>query len=205
MTKKIFTDCVQRLIKTFNEIDLTDQSVYMNWLAQTYYYTSHSEQLLNTFANDSQNLDIKNRWLSHANEESGHENLALSDLKRLGGNIEDYPELQITKDLYEKQVGISKRSSGIAPFGWALALEGLAAYVNDDYIEAISKAHGKKATRFIRVHAEEDEDHIEKALDMVSMIGDNKEIEDNIKLTSDIYCQLLMTCYKIGKSYKNVA
>ena len=40
---------------------------------------------------------------------------------------------------------------------------------------------------------------------MVSMIGDNKEIEDNIKLTTDVYCRLLMTCYEIGKSYKKVS
>lgn len=198
MTKQVFTECVQKLIKTINDIDLRDRDVYMNWLAQTYYYTSNSERLLRTFAEDSNIEGVKQRWLAHADEESGHENLALSDLKKMGGRLEDFPELQITKDLYEKQLPISKKTNGIAPFGWALALEGMAANINEDYVIDIMVKHGKNATRFAKVHAEEDEDHIVKALEMVSQLGDNKEIEDNIKLTTDIYCELLLQCFELA-------
>ena len=189
---QVYEQCVAKLIKTINEIDLTKSEVYKEFLAQTFFYTSHSEMLLRTFARDAENEAIKGRWLSHADEESGHENLALSDLKRMGESIDSFSELQSTKDLYEKQLPISKKTKGIGNFGWALALEGMAANINEDYVKSIIETHGLPATRFVKVHAEEDQEHIEKAIEAVSSLGVNDDIEANMLLTTEIYCQMLL-------------
>src|SRR5262245_13457821 len=70
------------------------REAYAAWLAQTYYYVSHSTRLLAlaasryTVADDAFHL----RCLEHLREEKSHEKLATADLKALGKTAREYPE-----------------------------------------------------------------------------------------------------------------
>jgi pyrroloquinoline quinone (PQQ) biosynthesis protein C len=198
--KELLEANVQKMIATVREVDLTNPEVYKWFLAQTYYYSSQSESLLRHFSECAKIPELKKRWLAHADEEAGHENLAMGDLKRMGESIENYPELMETKKVYEVQRKIALESDGIAPFGWALALEGFAAYVDKKLVEDVRNAHGERCAKFIIVHSEEDPDHLESAFKAVELLGDTEGVKKNIELSADIYCEMLRACARMANN-----
>jgi pyrroloquinoline quinone (PQQ) biosynthesis protein C len=191
MLKQILNESIHKMVEKTKQIDNLNPEVYKWWLAQTYFYTSHSEKLLRYFSENSSNELIAKRWLAHADEEAGHENMAIGDLKRMGGKIEDYIELPETSALYKTQYFIAKETHGIANFGWALALEGLAAHMCKDMIDQMVEAHGENCMKFILVHVNEDPAHLDAALEVVSQIGATDQIIQNIQNTAYYYCKML--------------
>ncbi|MBC74436.1 MAG: hypothetical protein CME64_00315 [Halobacteriovoraceae bacterium] len=139
----------------------SDREKYVNFLAQTYYFVCHSVPLLELAIRHSQNDDFIKRSLEHIKEESGHEKIALHDLKKLGANIHDYPEWNWTQNFYGRQYDLVLEDGEIL-LGYILALEGIAALgkkaakqVNDNF---------DRGTKFVDIHVEEDQDHLEKVL-----------------------------------------
>lgn len=196
--EKLLNRCVTEMINEVKAINFKNEAIYANWLAQTYYYTSVSEEILRTSAKHCQSEAIAQRWLEHADEESGHENLALSDLKKLGYKIEDFEEYEDTKLFYQSQFFYANCQGGESVFGWVLALESFAANLPEEIVEELIGVYGKSATRFLKVHTEEDISHIQKALEAVNHLPNKEVIIENMLETSKRYIKVLRAC----KSYK---
>ncbi|EQC46084.1 iron-containing redox enzyme family protein [Bacteriovorax sp. Seq25_V] len=187
----VFKNCINELSEEFKEINLLDKQVYLSWLAQTYFFTSHSEKTLKYISSKSQNNDESQRWSDHATEEQGHENLALGDLKRLNGNISDYQEFEETAMLYRAQYYYCAINKSHACFGWILALEGLAALIDKNHIAKIIETHGKRACKFIEVHTNEDPEHLDSAFEAISKIADKEMIIENLISSTYFYKRML--------------
>lgn len=185
------------LCEKFLAMPWENQGFYENYLAQSYYYIFHSTKLL-AWAAAHTRRDEKNyyrRLISHIKEEEGHEILAERDLKRLGKNIEDYSENGLTCALYEPQYyKVSKSSTSL--LGYVLALECVAVNTFKPLYERTREIYGDKSTTFIRVHAEEDPDHVEKALmEIEQLTREERELViKNYYQTIDSFLVMMNSC-----------
>ena len=181
--------------EALNQIDFGKKEVYANYLAQTYHYVKHSTPLLALSAGLFEYSDRKyfRRFLTHISEENNHELLALKDLKRLGFEISDFPELPETKMLWEPQYYKVQNLDPLSLMGYIIPLELFAAKHLDGFLERVSKAHGEQTASFIRVHSDEDVDHVEKAMAILNEVdGKRKEhIVENIAQSSISYVRFL--------------
>lgn len=204
--KKLVDEQINEMINVFTSMNLESRDVYANWLAQTFFYTSSSEEILRFCAEKSVESDMAQRWLEHADEEAGHENLAHGDLKRLGYKIEDFSELEETRLFYQTQFFMAQKYSGESVLGWVLVLEAFAASVPKEFIEKMISIHGKPATRFMFVHSNEDVEHVEKAYKAVEKLENIDLIIENIKMTKKRYIDVLHKCQSLAaQAHKNVA
>ncbi len=189
--KKCFDANIKKLVDAVQNVDFKDEEVYKMWLAQTYYQTKYSEAALVHIGNCSSSGEIRDRWHQHAKEESGHENLALKDLKALGGNIEDYPELMENKAIYRCQWFNADQLRPESCFGWILALEGVAASMPKEYVQELCDHYGNGAMSFVRVHTLVDEVHLASAFETVSLVENQEDIIENMNDATYFYCQML--------------
>ena len=171
MNKKLLTPYIQPLLQKFKNMPWEDQDFYEQYLAQTYYYTFHSTRMLAlaaAFTSTSQE-NYYRRSLKHIAEEEGHEKIALNDLKRLGGNIEDHTELPTTKAFWQSQYYyIDKENTSL--LGYILCLEWLAVDTFPDVYSKTLPLYSKASTNFIRVHAEEDPDHVDQCFEQIGAL-----------------------------------
>ena len=153
-----------------------DRETYLNFLAQTYYFVCHSVPLLKSAIKNTSNQEFIDRSLEHIKEETGHEMIALRDLKRLGAKLQDYPEWKWTKNFYGKQYDLIDKNGEIL-LGYILALEGIAA-LSKDAAASVEKSF-KQGSKFVKVHVEEDQEHLAKVLLQIKRSCVQKEIIDN--------------------------
>lgn len=166
--KEIFEPLMKDLIAKFRSIDWTDAGIYKQYLAQSYYYTSYSTRMLAAAAgaSDRNSKGYYLRSLTHISEEQGHDAMAVADLKNLGGKIANYPELGITRALWQPQFYmISKNPEQL--LGYILALEKFAVGCFREFHEIVLEAHGEKSSLFVKVHADDDPDHVDKAFEEI--------------------------------------
>jgi len=165
---KTFKFDVQPAVDSLMSAEWSSKEFYAEYMAQTYYYVFYACRMLAAAAAGTGHGDeaYYQRLVAHIKEEAGHERLALLDLKNLGGDIENYPELGITRALWEPQFFKTQRSP-ISLMGYVLALEMAAAKFIPEKIEELNTLYGPKCTHFFRVHGEEDPAHVEKALEQV--------------------------------------
>lgn len=172
-----------------------DREFYGNFLAQTYYFVCHSTRLLarsmSHFQTDREGL--YRRFLSHMSEEDNHEKIALSDLKKLGFSLADFPESSYTRAFWQSQYYLADTSKGTALLGYILFLEAVAVESYPKLIEHLYKFHGKKCCQFLKVHVEEDPDHVLHAIEEIQNLpeADKKEVWKNFEQTAKIYCEIL--------------
>lgn len=168
----------------------SDKRVYADWLAQTYFYVCHSTRLLalaaGRFKVDRDGLHV--RFMAHMKEERQHEALALSDLSALGYKISDFEESPVVSAFYRSQYYWIEHEDPIAFFGYILMLEGLAVRSGDKGYEKAKVVHGDKACKFLRVHANEDPDHLDKAFESLQGVSDDhlslvkRNLDDSLNL-----------------------
>ncbi len=176
-----------------------ENATYYGWyLAQTYYFVSHSCRLLAASAShfDVSNDALFKRFTAHISEEKNHEVVAINDLKALGMSINNFVELPITKVFYESQYYKIERKDPTALLGYIIFLEGVAVDVYPKIFSRIENAHGKAATKFLNLHIKEDPDHVDLALKFANEQPQVQRelIRDNIFQTSDIYFKILDEC-----------
>jgi len=175
---------------------------YAEYLAQTYYYVCHSTRLLGLAAGrcriDRDPLHI--RFSRHISEERSHERLALSDLRGLGMQLENFPERSITKAFYESQYYKIEHVDPTALFGYILLLEGVAVDVVPEFHQRVVLAHGKNCGNFLRVHMEEDVDHLAKAFAQIEGLPavQKDNIRTNMAQSADIYIQIIAQAARRG-------
>jgi hypothetical protein len=162
--------CVERLGNGLREFPWEDRRAYGDWLAQTYYYVRHSTRLLAAaaarFPFDELGDKLHVRSIAHMAEEKRHELLAAADLRRLDLRLESFPERDATRMFWQSQYYQIERVSPYSLFGYILALEAMSAKHGPAALARVRAAHGQ-ADSFLRLHAEDDVDHVEKAIAMV--------------------------------------
>lgn len=163
--KVIFDQEIARLKEYMLSLPWEDSRFYQTFLSQTFYFVQHSTRLL-ALASASVPLtenSLHRRFASHIFEEKGHDMLALNDLKKLSGGSGLSQELPETKNLYEGQYYKIQKLHSAALFGYILALEGVASLICPHFVDRVYQTHGVEAARFLKLHIEEDPDHVEKA------------------------------------------
>lgn len=175
-----------------------DAEAYAQLLAQTSYYVGHTTRLLAVSASRMgiAREKLHHRFLRHAAEERSHHLLAQNDLAALGFALDQLPLLPTTAALYESQY---YRVEHIAPtmiFGYILALEGLSVVHGPFIHQAARGAHGERACSFLKLHSEEDPDHLDKAFEAISELSEleHRLIEENFRFTCALYRSLLAEC-----------
>jgi thiaminase len=193
-----YKSSVAIMSKSIRTFPWENKLAYANFLAQTYYYVCHSTRLLCASAAIFSQSDqqFHKRFIKHMSEENSHELLALRDLQKLGYKIEDFPEMAQTRTLYEIQYYKIEHCDPISLMGYILALETMA---GEDFIwlkQKLTDLYGKDCVRFVQVHADDDPDHIEKAIEVVSSLKEErlKEIDMNIVQTGLYYPAILEAC-----------
>jgi hypothetical protein len=195
--KTVLDECVSRLERALERFPWGTPKAYGDWLAQTYYYVRHSTRLLAAsaarFPHDDAGNAFHHRFAAHMSEEKKHELLALHDLKALGFSIDGFPEHASTRMFYEPQYYKIEHQDPLALFGYILPLEAMSARKGPWVCERVIESHGPHCAAFLKVHAEDDVDHLDKALRAleVANAGQRALIELNMEQTTHGYVALL--------------
>ena len=182
------------LVKNLREMDWSNKAIYSQWLAQSYYYTRYSTRMLAFAAGWTENMDQSyyRRSLKHIAEEQGHDLIAINDLKGLDCSIESFKELGTTRALWECQFYKIQKDPTFL-LGYILALETLAVKTFKEFNHELLKTYSEKSTHFVKVHADDDPDHVEEALIQINKCNteQQQQILFNFEQTITMYnCML---------------
>lgn len=152
--------------EALHKFNWSDKTAYAWFLSQTYYYVRHSTRLL---AMASAKFDFEQSeqhygFAAHIADETRHEQLAVKDLKALGFDIKNFPELPETRSWYHSQYYYIQNVDPSGLLGAVLALEGLSVFKGPWLFDIVSRLHGQQTATFLKVHATEDVHHIEGAI-----------------------------------------
>jgi hypothetical protein len=195
--KPLLDRCVSQLDAAIHAFPWEERAAYTDWVAQTYYYVRHSTRLLAAsaarFAMDKRGNTLHHRFAAHMSEEKKHEQLALHDIKQLGSSIELLPERPSTRMFYEPQYYKIEHVHPVALFGYILPLEATGPLCGQGIVRRVTAAHGSQCVAFLKLHTEEDVDHVEKALEIVTALPPDERalIEQNLLQTTYAYAAML--------------
>lgn len=179
----LFNSEMEKLKFEMIEMPWENKNFYHIFLSQTYYFVQHSTRLL-ALASAHCNLEensLHRRYAAHIGEEKAHEQIALSDLNRLSTQPL-YPVLPETRNLFEVQYYKILHLHPSALLGYILALEGIASHICPAFIQKVYDAHSVSCSHFLKLHVEEDPDHVEKAVQEVMKLSPEhfKYVEENM-------------------------
>jgi pyrroloquinoline quinone (PQQ) biosynthesis protein C len=129
----------------------------------------------------------------HIGEERRHEQLCIHDLKAIERSIDDFEERHATRMFYEPQYYKVEHQAPIVLFGYILPLEAIGPLHGARILPRIRGAHGERSIAFLKLHAEEDVEHLDKALDMLSDVPKAEQtlILQNMAQTTHGYTAVL--------------
>ncbi|MEZ4751609.1 MAG: iron-containing redox enzyme family protein [Bdellovibrionota bacterium] len=202
--KKYSDSCLEALAKEVEAFPWDNSFAYAHWLAQTFYYVSHSTRLLALGASRfpvSEDV-FHQRFLAHAGEEKKHEFLALADLKTMGMEIDTLPEFAATRSFYQVQYYWIEHVSPKAFYGYIVMLEGLAVAKARWIENAVKPNYQQNVTRFLKVHANEDPGHLDNAHAFISKLPEveKKRILSNFEQSLQLYSAMLRQCQAAAQS-----
>ncbi|MBX3039604.1 MAG: iron-containing redox enzyme family protein [Bdellovibrionaceae bacterium] len=177
------------------EMPWGDPAFYCEWMAQTYFYCSYTTRIIglagSLFPISRNNLHF--RFFDHAREEKNHERIILNDLKTMGKKIDDYSCFSSTAALYRTQYYWIQNVNPMSVYGYFLFLEGIAVEHGPGIVEQTRKGNPEKSLKFIKVHVEEDVDHMGEHFKMLADVTpeETEMIIENMRQTSDYYIALL--------------
>lgn len=182
------------VLDTFRGLDFTDAGVYANWLAQTYFFVSHSVRLS---ALGAASLDVDHplakRMVAHTREENGHHLLAKHDIEALGKRLDDFPVFGVTSAFYQAQYYKVLFEHPSHLLGQILMLEAVSVELGPWLLDIVRNRFGRKASSFVEVHAHEDQDHVRKALEAVNTLPpeNRRGVETNFRQACEMYFLIL--------------
>lgn len=186
---------IEKLCVTMDKVNWDDPTVYGAYMAQTYYYVSHSTRLLALAAAHLPLAEEKahQRFIKHITEENKHEVLAQRDVAALGFEMSDFRELESLKAFYKIQYYFVQNVSPWSLLGDIVALEGLAVKRGQPLFERATKNFGAKTGNFLKVHAAEDIEHVELALAMIEGLPDKDKagVLENLEMSCFLYETML--------------
>ena len=194
--KSLLNSQVLDIATISGKLDFKNESIYTQWLAQTYYFVRHSTRLLNLSAAltpfELQFFHL--RANEHAHEEKSHEKLLEMDLKQLGYSISSFDEFPVTQCLYQSQYYAIQHTHPLSFLGYVALLETLPLKIGKQLLTEIEPIYGHKASSFLRVHSQEDEDHMESLLKVFEQLPSNilSTIQNNLILSGYLYSNLII-------------
>ncbi len=193
--KKMFQDEMNAVQKMIVEMDWKDPEFYAEWLAQTYFFVCHSTRIIATAGVKFpiEKNALHNRFLQHATEEKNHEIIAIKDLKHLGRDIKEFSPLPATQAFYQSQYYWIDQVDPASVYGYFLVLECLAIQCGPVLMQKLKPHHPEKSLTFLRIHVEEDEDHINEHNEVLDTFNqkETEHIIENLKVSAYMYIQIL--------------
>ncbi|MCZ6892732.1 MAG: hypothetical protein O7H40_01630 [Gammaproteobacteria bacterium] len=164
------------------------------WRLAGYYHTTHATPPLMGEAAELFSKRGRDDLAAYSREkvrdETGHDKLALADLKSLGYPAEEVvkilvpPTAQTLVDYFEDAV---RGAHAIRCIGYAYALERLATSMDGDYVAKVEALipEGVRATRCLRLHSGigADVDHVEDAVEVTA----RQPAEDRARIVRATY------------------
>ncbi len=195
MKHQKYENTIDQALHQIENLPWTDKNFYSQFLKQTYFFVSHSTRLLARTMSLTPTKETKrySRFVEHMTEEHNHEVIAWADLKGIGVDPNSLEELPTTKAFYGLQYYKADISSGISLLGYILFLEAIASRLGAPFMTRLKEAHGVKGTRFLHVHTTEDPEHVEHALEQISLLSLNEQkiVWENFNDTAILYVNLL--------------
>jgi thiaminase len=186
---------VEKVYSTFEAFPWNDKKAYADWLAQTYFYVSHTTRLLALAAARSSLEENKFhlKFIEHAAEEKGHERLCTADLKALSCNASDFSELPATSAIYHSLSYLIERGHPAAILGFAMVLEGLSAYKVKPVLDKLTQLYGRPASSFLRVHVDVDQGHNHETKDFLEHCNQHQieVIRQGVQMIGHLYENML--------------
>jgi len=144
--------------------DLTEP-IYAAYLRETYHLVQQTPFFLSAAASRSKEGWLQDFFLNLAIEERHHDRLCVQDLRRLGYDTDSYlaclPGLG-TWTMVAQNHWAATMKDPAALLGFAAATEGLGASLGPTVTEAMGRYQfALPALNFLKVHSEEDQEHIE--------------------------------------------
>jgi hypothetical protein len=190
-------ECVAQLSDGLEAFPWDHARAYGDWLAQTYYYVRHSTRLLAAsaarFSCDERGNMFHHRFGAHLAEEKKHELLALHDIKSVGFDLASFSEHHVTRMFYEPQYYKVEHLNPIVLLGYILALEAMSASKGKWVLDRVTAGHGDNCAAFLKVHAEDDVEHVQKALRVLEGVSAEESalIERNLRQSTFGYLAML--------------
>lgn len=195
--KNLLAECSKQIGDAVDAFPWQERRAYTDWVAQTYYYVRHSTRLLaaaaSRFSHSERDTALHHRFGQHMAEEKKHELLCVHDLKVLDASLESLPERYSTKMFYETQYYKIEHLAPIALFGYILPLEAIGPEHGNRMIQRLIGFHGEKCVSFLKLHADEDVDHLEKGLRVLEGLPEFERalVADNMRQTTYAYISIL--------------
>jgi pyrroloquinoline quinone (PQQ) biosynthesis protein C len=120
-------------------------------------------------------------------------------LEKLGSQKNAYSELGICRALWEPQFYKIQREPK-SLLGYILALENLAVLTFPKLHQNLLERYGQEAVHFVRVHAEDDPEHVDEALRQIELCTDQEKesIVRNYEQTCVVYRLMLEEIRKLS-------
>jgi pyrroloquinoline quinone (PQQ) biosynthesis protein C len=186
---------VQEVGEEFRNLNWDSKKVYLNWLAQTYYYVQHTTCFIALMAArwGPKNREKQYQALNFLNGEAGHDLLLIDDLKFFKANISEFEEFLETQLFYQNQYYLVEHETPAAQLGYAFFLEGIASTQARHAYDKVKHTYGPEAGTFLKVHAEEDPEHFQMGLKMLEGFGNDDllVIEKSLRQSALLYSQML--------------
>ncbi len=193
--KNAYAEEMKAAEKYFVEFQWKNPQVYASWLAQTYHFVCHSTRIVTLagalfpYSRNEFHLSA----IEHANQEKNHEKLLLMDLKQMKLKPEDIPVCHNSSVMFQNQYYWIQNVNPISVYGYYLFLEGIAAEFGPRIHKMLKDNYPDNQLSFVRVHAEEDPDHIHEHLEKLMKLPkeDHELIIRNLQQSSSIYQNML--------------
>ena len=188
-----------------------DKRPYATFLTQVYYYTSHTARNQALVGSNLANTHVKYMQFcfEHALEETGHELMALHDLKAMGVPIVDVdkdmpPMLPATELLVSYLYWVSVQGNPLQRLGfsyWAERSYGVMGHIIDTMVEQLGL--DKKQMTFYFNHSDIDDKHAKDVENILlvtcNTVADWKAVYRVAETTIDVSMQMMdqsITAYK---------
>jgi uncharacterized ferritin-like protein (DUF455 family) len=211
--QKLLSHVLQEVGVGLNQVNWKGKNTYANFLAQTFYFVSHSTRLLALAASrfPMEQDQFFKRFTAHIGEEKNHERIALTDLKHLGCQLEQFPEMPETRAFYEAQYYKIEHLGPTALLGYILFLEAIAVESGPRIYQKVVGVHGEKAAHFLKVHIEEDQSHVGQAIAVIEQVSPRERqiIQQNLVQSAALYHHMMIglerKAQQTGAFAKNIA
>lgn len=140
--------------------------IHMVWL---YHVIKASEGLLKAAIANSTG-ELRDYYVEHLTEETGHAAWLADDLLSIGIRVEDTQAPQTAIQMAGGQYYLINHVNPAALLGYMVVLECFPAPL--EYVDQLEMAHGTQALRTFRFHAEHDVDHGADVLAMIDQLSD---------------------------------
>lgn len=188
-TRKLLDGAIAVAQRTVNSNVRPPALTAIRWiwrLAGAYHLTNPVPQILEEAAEKFAEADryVLAQWaMEKAQEETGHDLLALRDIQALGYDAEAVVEILVppaAKVLIDYFTRSAQDDDPIDCVGYSYTMERLAMGVDEEYIQKVEELlpSNTKATRCLRVHSSvgADAEHVEETVEMVAKLTTKERV-----------------------------